>query len=121
MKKDSQKIVEKILTVSGNGGSKKEAMADALAKVSKTISQDMDLTIQITPVSVEIEEAKVNQYIEHFLFFFLPRKREMYQVKLRVATEVKYLDLNEIEFIKNQVAYPNGLQLPRFWSWQREG
>ncbi|MFD1418716.1 DUF4312 family protein [Companilactobacillus keshanensis] len=120
MKKDSQKIVEKILVVAGNGGSKKEAVADALAKVSKTISQDIDLTIQITPVSVEIKEAKVNEYIEHFLFFFLPRKREMYQVSLRVTTEIKYLDLNEIKFIENQVTDPNGLQLPRFWSRQRE-
>ncbi|KRK64499.1 hypothetical protein FC72_GL000382 [Companilactobacillus tucceti DSM 20183] len=120
MKSDSQKIQEKILTVSGNGKGKKEAMADALSKISKSISQDMDLTIQITPVSVEVVEARVNEYIEHFLFFFLPRKREMYQVTLRVKTEIKYLDLKEIEFIKNQVADPNGIQLPRFFSRQRE-
>lgn len=121
MKSDSQKIVEKILTVSGSGRNKKEATADALSKVSKHISQNLDLTIQITPVKIDVKEARVDEYIEHFLFFFLPRKREMYRVSLRVTTEVKYLDLKKIEFTRNQIADPNGFQLPRLWSRQKEG
>ncbi|WP_125589069.1 DUF4312 family protein [Companilactobacillus jidongensis] len=110
---NSQKIANEEIQVSGTGQTKQEAVADGLSKISKIVRKKNEITVQITPVSIEIDEAECKEYKEHFLFVFLPRKRTIYNVSMSISVEIKYMDLSEIDFTEKQIKDPNGVRLPK--------
>ncbi|WP_125566495.1 DUF4312 family protein [Companilactobacillus insicii] len=113
---NSQKIANEVIQVSGTGQTKQEAVADGLSKISKIVRKKNEITVQITPVSIEIDEAECKEYKEHFLFVFLPRKRTIYNVSMSIKVEIKYMDLSEIVFTEKQIKDPNGIRLPKLSS-----
>lgn len=113
---NSQKIANEVIQVSGTGQTKQEAVADGLSKISKIVRKKNEITVQITPVSIEIDEAECKEYTEHFLFVFLPRKRTIYNVSMSINVEIKYMDLSEIDFTEKQIKDPNGVSLPKLSS-----
>ncbi|APX71820.1 DUF4312 family protein [Companilactobacillus allii] len=109
---NSQKITNEIIQVSGMGQDKQEAVADGLSKISKIVRKKNEITVQITPLSIEIDKAECKEYTERFLFIFLPRKRSIYNVSMSIKIEIKYMDLSEIDFTEKQIKDPNGVRLP---------
>lgn len=113
---NSQKVSNEVIQVSGTGQTKQEAVADGLAKISKIIRKKNEITVQITPVSIEIDQAECREYTEHFLFVFLPRKRTIYNISMSINVEIKSMDLAEIDFVEKQISDPNGVKLPKLGS-----
>lgn len=106
---------KQIVNVSGQGSSKQAAIADALSKISKEIMKQHEVTIQITPETIDILNASHVTYTERFLFIFFPRKREIFKVDLAVTVNTKYMDLTQVDFEEVSGTDPNGIQLPKFF------
>ncbi|SQI40486.1 Uncharacterised protein [Leminorella richardii] len=91
--------LETSVRVSGRGDTKQKAIADALSAVQRTVlKESSNIILRIEPVDVEVVQATVKVTNEKFLFFFLPRKRELYSVVLDVALDVTLLNVQEIHF-----------------------
>ncbi|GKX54499.1 hypothetical protein SOASR030_06110 [Leminorella grimontii] len=91
--------LETSVRVSGRGDTKQKAIADALSAVQRTVlKESSNIILRIEPVNVEVVQATVKTSHEKFLFFFLPRKRELYSVVLDVALDVTLLNVQEIHF-----------------------
>lgn len=115
-----QKEFTKEILVEGNGENKFEAISDALQKISKEIISDDSVTVQISPLNVNIKSAEKNVYTERFLWLFLPRKRENFHIQLLVQVSVKCLDVDSINFEENKIESPD--QLPILSSiWKHRG
>lgn len=107
---DVQAKTTKHMIVTGSGRSKQDSIADALSKVSKIDNNSDKLAIQMQPININVISAEQQTYKEHFLYFFLPRDRTTYNVKLDVEVEVKYMDLKKINFSEEAISDPNGLR-----------
>lgn len=95
MKKQSITTIQ----VSGQGDNKQQAFANALAQVQGTILKNtQDIILRIEPVDVTVVEAFRHEHIEKFLFFFLPRKREIYKVVLDISVDITLIKVDLIEF-----------------------
>lgn len=81
---------DKQVAVTGNAKDKKGAFADALNKIAKeVVASESDLVFKIEPKSFEVEHLKEISTKEHFLFFFFPRIRTSYEVKLNALVHLE--------------------------------
>ena len=91
--------------VTGLGEKKEYAFADALGKVQNLIMKNSnDVLLKIQPEDVRIIEAREVEYTERFLFFFFPRVRYKYEVKMEVFVEIVKINVNEVVFDKTKIA-----------------
>lgn len=95
MKKSQQLTVR----VKGKGDSKQKAFATALSQVQREVLKNTsNVILRIEPLDLQVVDAKENITTEKFLFFFLPRKRQFYEVTLDITVDMTFIDLNGIEF-----------------------
>ncbi|MDN6244053.1 MAG: DUF4312 family protein [Tetragenococcus koreensis] len=89
------------VTVTGRGKNRKEVFADALSSVQKQITKYADnVPVRIEPVTITILSAEEKSYMERFLFFFFPRKKTEYTLKLKIGIEISSIDVNKVDFKK---------------------
>lgn len=93
------KNFEMQVEVTGHAASKQHAVAAALADVQRAVSQPHNnVLLRIQPLNVDVIEAREIRKTEKFLFFFLPRERRRYVVRLRVSVSVSVIDINSVAF-----------------------
>ncbi|MFJ7734795.1 DUF4312 family protein [Lysinibacillus sp. NPDC097287] len=97
-------IIETTVRIEGKGDSKEKALNIALGNIQRKIMKDYkeNMIIRIEPINVEVIEAKETSHIERFLFFFFPRQRSKYSVVLDVDINLFLLDVEKINFEKNE-------------------
>ncbi len=54
--------------------------------------------LRIEPLEVEVLEAEESVRVEKFLFFFLPRQRREFRVRLAITVKVTSLDVDKVNF-----------------------
>lgn len=87
------------VTVVGKGETRQQAFAAALSQVQPTLlKHNNKVLLRIEPQDVQVIEAQEKIRIEKFLFFFLPRKRRQYYVKLDVTVILTYIDTDQVDF-----------------------
>jgi len=87
------------VNVSGSGGSKGKAFADALSRVQNTVLKSTSkILLRIEPVDVQVLRATENIKTEKFLFFFLARERRLYSVDLSITVNVSVIDTEKVDF-----------------------
>lgn len=87
--------------VSGQGATKQSAFSDAIAKVQRKIMEGSeDVFLQITPLNIEELSATKETYTEKFLFFFLPREKVRYAVKLLIHVEMTVVSMDKVTFVE---------------------
>lgn len=103
-----EKTVQHKVKVSGKGKSKELAINTALGKIQRKVMDEYKaMIIRIEPVSIHVIEAIEHTYTERFLFFFFPRKRSEYNVKMEVDVKITLLKVEEIHFKKTES--PDGI------------
>lgn len=107
MNEKNEKVV-----VSGKGNSKKNAFAAALNQVqAQIIKNTNDTILRIEPLNVEVLEANERRWTEKFLFFFFPRQRQEFEIRLEVEVKCTRVVLDEINFkVTDGVA--NSIRIP---------
>lgn len=96
MKKNQQMTVR----VKGTGNSQQKAFAAALAQVQREILKNSNsIILRIEPLDVQVVTAYADISTEKFLFFFLPRKKELYEITIDVVVDVTFVDMADIEFV----------------------
>lgn len=89
------------VTVNGKGATRQQAFAAALSQVQSTQLKDNPrVLLRIEPVEVEVIEAEESVRVEKFLFFFLPRQRHEYRVRLAITVRVTSLDTDKVTFTR---------------------
>ncbi|MFQ2385765.1 DUF4312 family protein [Aeromonas dhakensis] len=89
------------VTVNGKGATRQQAFAAALSQVQSTLLKDNPrVLLRIEPVEVEVIEAEESVRVEKFLFFFLPRQRHEYRVRLAITARVTSLDTDMVTFTR---------------------
>lgn len=103
--------------VQGQGETKQQAFAAALADIQKQlVGNEKQTMLQIVPVAVAPIQLDETTYKERFLFFFFPRTRTTYSVTLEVTVQVNSIDLSALTFNVHKQASPDELPLiPRLW------
>lgn len=95
-------IFQTKIEIEGIGNSKDLAINRALGNIQKKVMADYNgMILRIEPVDVRIIEAQETTYTERFLFFFFPRKRTEYKVVLEITVNVFLLEVDQIQFNKN--------------------
>lgn len=95
MKKNQQMTIQ----VKGTGDSKQKAFATALNQVQKEVLKNTsNIILRIEPLDVQIVSAYEKVTTERFLFVFLPRKKEFYEITIDVSVDVSFIDLSTVEF-----------------------
>ncbi|MBE1276456.1 DUF4312 family protein [Enterovibrio baiacu] len=85
--------------VSGKGETKQQAFAAALSQIQPTLlKNNQNVLLRIEPLDVKVLEAEENARTEKFLFFFLPRERRQYRVKLEVTVSLTHIDVEQVDF-----------------------
>lgn len=108
----AENITKKVV-VSGKGDTKQNAFASALNDIqAQILKESKDVLLRIEPVSVQILTAEEQTYTERFLFFFFPRERTQYEVRLEVTVAIQQIALDQVSFTEKQVADPQGIALP---------
>lgn len=95
------------VTVTGKGRNKKEVFADALSSVQKQITKHANnVPVRIEPDAITILYAEEKNYLERFLFFFFPRKKTEYKLKLKIDVEISSIDVELVDFKKIDATKP---------------
>nr|WP_086940059.1 DUF4312 family protein [Thaumasiovibrio occultus] len=85
--------------VSGKGETKQQAFADALSQIQPALlKNNKKVLLRIEPQDVKVLEAYEKVQREKFLFFFLPRDKHHYRVKLEVTVTLTYIDVDQVDF-----------------------
>lgn len=88
----------KQVLVTGKASDKKQAFVNALNKIAKkVVSEEPNLVFKVEPDTFEIEELKEISKKEYFLFFFFPRIRKTYKVRLKVTVRIKMANIAKVE------------------------
>lgn len=96
---------DKRVSVIGSAKDKKGAFSDALNKIAKeVVASESDLIFKIEPKSFKVEHLKEITTKEHFLFFFFPRVRTSYEVKLNALVHVKFAAIENVSCQKINVS-----------------
>uniref|UniRef100_UPI00403F22AE DUF4312 family protein n=1 Tax=Candidatus Enterococcus willemsii TaxID=1857215 RepID=UPI00403F22AE len=107
--KSTQKVI-----VTGEGNSEVAAFSSALGRVqSQMLKESSDVTLRIQPKAVTVLSATKKSYTERFLFFFLPREKVTYSVKLQIEVELLSIDMKMIDF-KEQGEQARNFNIPFF-------
>ncbi|WP_078393151.1 DUF4312 family protein [Shouchella patagoniensis] len=89
----------KHVDVSGKGSSKEEAISHALSKIQRQVFKgNNQLLLRMEPQSVEVLKAETLTYTERFLFLFMPRKKVVYHITLRVGVATKSFNQELIQW-----------------------
>ena len=87
------------VTVNGKGTTRQQAFAAALSQVQPTLLKDnQQILLRIEPVDVQVLKAEESVRVEKFLFFFLPRQRREFRVRLAITVKVTSLDVDKVNF-----------------------
>ena len=87
--------------VSGKGPTRQQAFAAALSQVQPTLLKDNPrVMLRIEPLEVQVLKAEASVRVEKFLFFFLPRQRHEYRVRLAITVRVTSLDTDKVTFTR---------------------
>ena len=85
--------------VNGKGPTRQQAFASALSQVQPTLLKDnQQVLLRIEPVDVQVLKAEESVRVEKFLFFFLPRQRHEFRVRLAITVKVTSLDVDKVDF-----------------------
>lgn len=85
--------------VSGKGDTRQQAFAAALSQIQPMLlKNNQKVLLRIEPQDVKVLEAKEKVRTERFLFFFLPREKRQYCVKLEVTVNLTYIDVDQVDF-----------------------
>ncbi|WP_392559404.1 DUF4312 family protein [Orbus mooreae] len=96
MKQNEQMTVR----VKGSGNSKQKALATALSQVQREVLKNSStVLLRIEPLDIQVVTASAKISTEKFLFFFLPRKKEHYEITVDVVVDVTFVEINKIEFV----------------------
>ncbi|GCF92278.1 hypothetical protein NRIC_01690 [Enterococcus florum] len=110
---DTTTKIQQSLIVEGKGESKTAAFSDALNKIQKQVLKgSQDVILRIEPKEVTVLSAEEQQYTERFLFFFMPRKRVDYAVKLKVEVELSTIQMNNVVFKQMDQSAPDSISFP---------
>ncbi len=108
----TEKKLQKII-VSGKGETKAAAFSDGLSQVQKKVLKETsDVILRIEPKSVAVLAAEEQRYTERFLFFFFPRERVDYEVKLEIEVELLMINMGDIPFKQVNQAAPDAVSVP---------
>ena len=87
--------------VNGKGATRQQAFAAALSQVQHTLLKDNPrVMLRIEPVEVQVLKAEESVRVEKFLFFFLPRQRHEFRVRLAITVKVTSLDVDKVDFTR---------------------
>ena len=87
--------------VNGKGPTRQQAFAAALSQVQPTLLKDnARVMLRIEPLEVQVLKAEESVRVEKFLFFFLPRQRHEYRVRLAITVRVTSLDTDKVTFTR---------------------
>ena len=101
-----------VILVEGKGDSKQHAFASALNQIQKKMMQESEVILRIEPIKVNVLKASQKNYTERFLFFFFPRKRVSYQVKLEVTVSITTLQIDAVRFDQEMTDDPESIHIP---------
>jgi uncharacterized protein (TIGR03578 family) len=88
---------QKTITCTGLASSKKAAFSAALSQVqAKMIQECPQVLLKIEPVDIQVQSLVKHSKTEKFLFFFLPRQIESYQVVLNITVKVLAFEIDNI-------------------------
>jgi uncharacterized protein (TIGR03578 family) len=88
------------ITVNGKGATRQQAFAAALSQVQPSLLKESPkVMLRIEPLEVEVLEAE-SVRVEKFLFFFLPRQRHEFRVRLAITVKVTSLDVDKVDFTR---------------------
>ena len=94
MKESSLVTITKEFVLEGKGKTKKDAVESVFSKLRDQAYKSIDYPIvQMTPNEVQILEVKVVDTTEAFMFVFMKRVRQSFQVKMNVEVVIKYIEL----------------------------
>lgn len=94
MQESSLITITKVFVLEGKGNTKKEAVESVFSKLRTQAYKSIDYPIvQMTPSDVQILEVKVVDTTEAFMFVFMKRVRQSFQVKMNVEVVIKYIEL----------------------------
>ena len=89
------------VTVNGKGATRQQAFAAALSQVQPgLLKENPRVMLRIEPLEVEVLEAEESVRVEKFLFFFLPRQRHEFRVRLAITVKVTSLDVDKVDFTR---------------------
>ena len=88
------------LRVTGKGGTKARALADALNHVQAAMMKaSPHILLRIEPQDVQVVQARETVRKEAFLFLFLRRERRTFSVELDVTVNVTAINLEKVDFV----------------------
>ncbi|PLR75963.1 hypothetical protein CVD25_19330 [Bacillus canaveralius] len=103
-----EKVIQQKVRVQGTGKTKEHAVNFALGQIQKKVLDEHKvMMIRIEPLGIEVVKAIEQSYIERFMLFFFPRKRQTYKVVLDVTVQCTLLNINDIEF--KRIDEPGGV------------
>lgn len=88
-----------VLRLSGSGATRQKAFADALAQVQQAAGKKTTgVCFRVEPVGLEVVDAVEHRWTERFLGLFFARKRNRFELKLKIEVRVASLDLDALDF-----------------------
>ncbi|PKF49783.1 DUF4312 family protein [Enterovibrio nigricans] len=85
--------------VSGKGETRQQAFAAAFSQIQPTLlKENQKILLRIEPEDVNVLEAEEKVTRDKFLFFFFPKERRQYRVKLEVTVNLTYIDVEQVDF-----------------------
>ncbi|GMQ61401.1 DUF4312 family protein [Vallitalea maricola] len=87
------KVERKTLEVSGIGKTKEEAFGKILTNLRQEVYKDTKgLILKMDPIEVYLVEEKRSSEIEKFLFLFMPREKDKFNLTYKFIVEVRYVE-----------------------------
>ena len=88
------KTIKKEITISASGKSKSQAFSNVFSLLRKEVYKEINgLILQMEPEEVYVLDEDSKKYTEKFLWFFMPRERYNYQIKVKIVVLIKYVEI----------------------------
>ena len=85
---------EKDYTIKAKGKNEEEVIGKIFTVLKKTVTLDIDgIVIKLEPVNVYEVSREIEEYTETFLWFFMPRKKQMVEIELKIIVSIKYVKI----------------------------
>ncbi|MTI46277.1 DUF4312 family protein [Sporosalibacterium faouarense] len=90
--KQCMETIEKEFIIEASGKSSEEAIGSIFGKLRKQIySEVKGSVLHMEPLEVYKVSKDKKEYIEKFLWVFMPRKKVEYKIKLKIIVLIKYI------------------------------
>ena len=90
--KSCMETIEREFTIESSGKSKEEAIGKIFGKLRKQIYYDIEGTVlHMEPLAVYNLSEDKREYVEKFLWLFMPRNKVEYTLKLKLVVLIKYI------------------------------